>query len=429
MKKNSLKLLFLFKKKFFLFFLTTFIASHSAFLIAAPGGIPYSSPDGRRRSNIGTGIINSIESTTSPAGTPNTSDSNAPDPASQNGAVAKGKGEADKGKEKSEAELAQKREQDRFKQLQQDKDLAAAAKRARDLNAQKSKTPQQQSQIKDDIDLIEKAREQKKKDQLFAEKEARKAHDDEIRRRLLAISDAQVKHQEFKKEEARLTNQIAEFSNLAAQMMQAGTVMGSIKNPNIAPLQTAPKSGVDSSSVSQQPATDKEDSRLTDETQARLDALEKSIALDSKVDSTKSAASKPKDYSLKKALLAKLAAGEKLSASEMKSLGNGSPTEGDASNVSAKREAPATNVTEDFLESPVNQNSGGSPKFSMRGSETDAEVKRLVDGEASRGLASVDPIQADGVLETDSPSLFDRVKSHISACLRQRCVASAYIAK
>lgn len=349
-------------------------------------------------------------------------------PLAQSEAPKEGVNTADKGIKGSEAELARQRDLENARQTKKLKDIKAASDRLKAINEQAKAQANREALLKNqqDLALIEKAREATKKERLFSEEQAKKAHDDEIRKRLLAVSDAQIKHQEFKKEEARLTSQIAELSSLASQMMQNSAAMSSVKNSGAAPIKNPTKASQDSSSVSQQPILDKEDAKIADETQAKLDALDKDLAAEGK---STAASKKPKDYSLKKALLAKLAAGEKLSASEMKSLGNGSSTEGDASNVSAKREAPATNVTEDFLESPISQTSGGSPKFSMRGSETDAEVKRLVDGEASRGLASIDPIQADGVLETDSPSLFERVKSHISACLRQRCVASAYVAK
>jgi hypothetical protein len=223
-----------------------------------------------------------------------------------------------------------------------------------------------------------------------------------------------------------ITSQIAELSGLAAQMLRNSNGMGSIKTPTGAPTVSNSSASHENSSVSAA-LPEKDLAKVTEGKKEDLD-----LKADERVAAAqaKAAAKKAKDYSLKNGLVAKLAAGE-ASAKANGLAGNDKGEAGKDSTSAVSAKAPAASVTEQFLGSPANNNFQSSPgsRCSMAGSETDAEVKRLVESEAGRGLASVETIQSEGILDVDSTSLFERVKSHLNSCLRQRCVTSKYAPK
>lgn len=260
----------------------------------------------------------------------------------------------------------------------------------------------------------------------FSEKDAVKAEDDYIRERLLRVAAAQEVRQDLKKEELRLTDQIAQLSSMAATMMANSKGLKSV------PI----AAGKDSNG----PITG------TDQSQSKISAAGEKAELDSKVAQSEAEIAAKKEAADMLAKAKAKAALQKYSALKSslkeKLVGTDAPTPGTENSNSStgssnmgggvKPSSPANRVAAELLDSPVAQiqntnnfggvnfggNSGGSGKhFSLTGSETEAEVKKMIE-QADRALAS----NETGILNSDSVSLFDRVRATHLNCLKHNCV-------
>lgn len=327
----------------------------------------------------------------------------------------------DAGREAAKADLSE-----------QAKAVAAANKRNQDLAKIHAANQSKLQQIARQNKLIREAKLAVEQERDFTAKQAKMAEDEEVRKQLMKVAEGRQRRKAFLKEDARLTDQIAELSTLAAKAMAVSAAMGTTKQStgsdktiiNTAPA--SPPSNINiqlpDSAKSSAEAEKTKKLDLEDVGDVKLPSLKDGVA----------SSKKAKDFALKNSLQAKIAAAEKAmatNAANMDSIPFGSSDGKDGtSGVSKKDKAPAAHVTEDLLETPsggfggLSSPSGG--KFSMNSAETDAAVKEIVD-EASRNTASQEEVQA-GVMEMESPSLFERCSKVLNSCLRKRCVNSAY---
>ncbi|MGZ6290180.1 MAG: hypothetical protein ACXWQO_18475, partial [Bdellovibrionota bacterium] len=124
----------------------------------------------------------------------------------------------DQGGQKSTEQRAAIQAADAKRQNEAQK-AVAQSKLLASQKVQASKDPLEKIDAQNDQLLVKKAEEAVKKEREFARKQAELAHDEEIRKNLLKISEFQDKHKEAKQEESRLTSQIAELAGLAAKAM------------------------------------------------------------------------------------------------------------------------------------------------------------------------------------------------------------------
>ncbi|MGZ3696018.1 MAG: hypothetical protein ACXWQO_18250 [Bdellovibrionota bacterium] len=212
--------------------------------------------------------------------------------------------------------------------------------------------------------------------------------------------------------------------------MQASQGLGSVPTSSGVTSPTLKPSATDNSNVSATAHNEPVASKISAE-DAKQKALEAEIDPTGKLFAGKDAKTRAKlvkDYSLKKALQAKLAAADRAEHESAEA----SAAAGAASKVS--KDNPANKVTQAFLDGSLADNSSGSggvsnSHFSLSNSETNAEVKRMISTLEDKGQNQAANDLKAGILETESATLFERVKDHINTCLRQRCVISLYTHK
>lgn len=237
----------------------------------------------------------------------------------------------------------------------------------------------------------------------FSFDEVNKVKDLGIRKNLFVVAGLQDMKAQFQEEKVRVNKQISELKGMAARSEGNSTGMNSISSP------TSAKATNPSSAQAENQTMEPENSSAISESksEANLGGEDKGSAFSDR------------DLSLRDRLIRELEAEEKSKGgSQITSLG-------------ANDKTAASKLTKDLLDSPATQKAGESTgtKFSLSNSETDAEVKRMIgtlDG-STADQANLD--SKAGILETESPTLFARVKSQLSDCLHSRCVNSAYLAK
>lgn len=288
--------------------------------------------------------------------------------------------------------------------------------------------PVQRSNVLNDQHLVLSAKEAVKNEKAFSKKLAEQAKDPEVKKNLLLVAKGTKERDDLKKEESRLTANIAELGRLAAAAAAVANGLGEAKGPgnsqSAMPISQgkAKDTGVSYTADNKSSSVEKN----ADFTDAKLAAMpdKEKIALLKELESGKSkTGNKSKDLSLKNKLMAQLQAAD---AAERKAGGADSGVD-----RNGKRENAAAKVVSDVLTPPADAGADysgkGSGGFSLANSETNAEVKRLTD-EADRQLTAADDSKA-GILEVESVSLFERVSLRINGCLRQHCVNSKSLAK
>lgn len=276
-----------------------------------------------------------------------------------------------------------------------------------------------------DIVRANRAKDDVKNDKIFPWNVAKTAEDERLREHLKYISVTTQLERDYKKERANLLATIAQLSQMAMTTQQRATNMGTATDPSgdLAKSASAisPKSplaakstklGEKGSDVSQETA----DPSLADGTNPNDLSPEDRKKLQTAIDAAKKrkellALKKKLKNQLKGRADQKSAEADEATKSFSGDLIPDEPERGLASTDPEKEK-------EDFLNSAVFH--AMQAQFSMDAGHTRAEVERMLD-EVEKELGSTGDILA-GILESNSRSLFERVREAHQQCLKAECV-------
>lgn len=318
--------------------------------------------------------------------------------------------------------------------------LREAERRRREELAKQARGPVKSSTA-NDLNLAKQASQSLDGGNVFTLRDAKKASDPAVRRNLLTAAVAEETIEEFKEKDKKLDFDIAQLMKIAAtafgrtQSLNSLSADGKAAVPGVshqtpdASLQTvsAPNESRDLASGDSDASVS--ELFLEDSEQTSVDPS--GVASDEGADPEKvKKFKKIATSALRQAIQAKYAKllkerqlQEQLAASQFE--GKLTPDQIDGSPSLSRRDVKDVNSTSAHqagaFEAAASALNGASAEqqFTMRGSETDAEVKQFME-EGSRELAST--FHAPGVLEVDSPSLFERVRAAHKSCLKRRCI-------
>lgn len=253
---------------------------------------------------------------------------------------------------------------------------------------------------------------------------ANQTEDPDIRRRLKFVAAANEVTHDYKKERANLLATIAQLSQMAMTTQQRATNMGSVEDPALGtPTATSgvsPKSALAAKSTKLGEKTSAVSEESADPSLANADPNSLSEEDKKKLETAIGAAKKRKELlALKKKLKNQLkGSADQKSADAVDATksfsGDLIPDEPDRSLASLDPEKEK----EEFLNSAVFH--AMQAQFSMDSGQTREEVQRMLD-EVEKELGSTGDVLA-GILESNSKSLFERIREAHRQCLKMECV-------
>ena len=263
----------------------------------------------------------------------------------------------------------------------------------------------------------------------------------DFRKDFVLISAALGVNQELKQEHTRLSAQAAQLAQMAAQLAQSASGLGALPQSTVSSASHADSLKPSATSGVSNPGKDSTVSAKSKKEEIDSENAEgKAAVAEAKkmLEDAKAKKARAKGYASGSALRDKLSGEIKSRDGTGASAKGGAGADGGAGGEPSRTDQIAKAMAGTIEESEAaakgsvfgaEPGSGGS-RFSLSGSETDAEVKRLVD--QARELGSADSgsmASAAGVLGSDTLSLFDRVKTAHQSCLKQKCVLSASLQK
>lgn len=322
------------------------------------------------------------------------------------------------GKKQAEEELAETIAKQRIADEERAKKVAEADRIAREKEAKGLPVAPV-----DKNNIVAAARSLKDKDQ-FSWDKANQTEDPDIRRRLKFVAAANEVTQDYKKERANLLATIAQLSQMAMTTQQRATNMGSVEDPALGtPTATSgvsPKSSLAAKSTKLGEKSSAVSEETADPSLANADPNSLSEEDKKKLETAIGAAKKRKELlALKRKLKNQLkGSADQKSADAVDAIksfsGDLIPDDPDRSLASVDPEKEK----EEFLNSAVFH--AMQAQFSMDSGQTREEVQRMLD-EVEKELGSTGDVLA-GILESNSKSLFDRIREAHQQCLKMECV-------
>ena len=290
-----------------------------------------------------------------------------------------------------------------------------------------------------DVQLSRQAKNAVEAGGVFTRRDALQARDPEVRKKLQRVAFATDVKEELEQEEKKISFDISQLMKLAATAFARGQKMGSV--PSEKSSQTPSDNLVAASAGLGRLESAKPESEvgISDAEEAEFLALEaKALESEAAASSDKGKKTKISASALRQAVRAKYSkmlqerkAAEGLAAAQFEgkltSLSENSGFDGVSEGTQSHRSEGAFDVAASALRESsysdhvADQTFGPTSQFSMRASETEAEIKNFME-EGSRELASTPSSHFAGILEGDSPSLFERVRSAHKSCLKRRCI-------
>jgi hypothetical protein len=330
----------------------------------------------------------------------------------------------------------------KFRKIEEE-NLEKARRRNEEIRA-KAKAESERKKILNNQRIITAAEGAGKKGEHFPKENLNEIEDSEIKSSLRIVSIAQESVQDLKEEVKVSTLELAQLLQMAATAMKFSNSMNSVKEqgqmPTIAAKseqeqmrRTISRKLASGGEISESSLEDRlgEAKQLEDQSE-----LEPGITLSPEARAKlkagiEAAAKRKKALSLKEKLRAKIDGKAKDTDSTEKLFSGdlipdtsetamvGSAGFGDSGSDGNSRPAGSRSYNESpvFQAMQAMQNNG----FSMDSSQTEAEVSRIL-AEAKDELGNSD--RMGGILELDSPSLFERVRSAHASCLSRKCLSS-----